>query len=114
MAEPRILIGAERRVHTRNDYGGTLQLQCVGDATWFAVYGRDVSAGGFSFFTDVPLARGERINVSTPEIEMITFPATVRHIRPVPESEAGGESWLVGVEFDEPLPDPVVQCLGRW
>ena len=95
-------------MHTRSDYGGTLQLQCAGEATWFAVYGRDVSAGGFSFFTDVPLTRGERITVATPELELVTFAATVRHVREVPEG------FLVGVEFDEPLSESVVQCMCRW
>lgn len=111
MRPPPANDGAERRVHARSDYGSTLQLQCAGDATWFAVYARDVSAGGFSFFSDVPLERGERIAVATPEVAVSTFAGTVRHVRRVP---GAGESWLVGVELDEPLPADVVGCMCRW
>lgn len=110
MANPRPVAPADRRVHPRNDYGGTLQVQLAsGGGTWFPVHGNDVSAGGFSFYSEVPLERGERLDVAVPEIDVVTFAATVRHVR-----AAAPGAWFVGVEFDEPLPESVARCLCRW
>ena len=97
----------ERRVHERSDYAGVLHLQCIGDSTLFAVHGIDVSAGGFAFACDYEMKRGERLSVAVPEIEAVTIPAVVRHVKPL----HGG--FLVGIEFDEPLPQELERCLFR-
>ena len=96
---------ADRRSHPRNDYAGVLHLQCAGDATWFAVQGVDVSAGGFAFASDIEMRRGERLSVAVPELESFVVAAVVRHVKPA----FGG--FLVGIEFDEPLPPPLERCL---
>ena len=94
-----------RRIHERSEYAGVLHLQCAGDSTWFAVHGVDVSAGGFAFASDVEMKRGERLSVAVPEFEAITIGAVVRHVKPA----FGG--FLVGIEFDEPLPPQLERCL---
>jgi hypothetical protein len=99
------LAAAERRVHQRNDYSGTLFVQCAGEQTWFAVHGRDVSAGGFSFFCEWEMRRGEIVTVSAPDIDHATFVAVVRHVKP------GRHGFLVGVQFDDVLPEPIERCL---
>jgi len=96
----------DRRVHTRTPYNGTLHLQCAGDATWFAVQAIDVSAGGFAFVSAIEMQRGERLAVAVPDLEAYTVQAVVRHVKP----EHG--AFLVGIEFDEPLPAQLERCLG--
>jgi hypothetical protein len=99
---------SDRRIHKRSDYAGVLHLQCAGESTWFAVHGVDVSAGGFAFASDYEMRRGERLSVSVAEFETITISAVVRHVKPAPA--LGG--FLVGIEFDEPLPPQLERCLG--
>ncbi|MCU1281551.1 MAG: hypothetical protein JWM53_5097 [bacterium] len=96
---------SDRRIHQRSDYAGVLHLQCAGDSTWFAVHGVDVSAGGFAFVSDVEMRRGEQLSVTVPEFESFVVAAVVRHVKPA----FGG--FLVGIEFDEPLPAPFERCL---
>ncbi len=88
---------SNRRVFTRTSYEGILQLQCSG-GTWFDVYGQDVSQGGFAFYSDYEMTRGEALYVSIPELPALPVPATVRHVKKL------DTGFLVGVEFDEPLP----------
>jgi len=97
---------SDRRVHSRAPYSGTLHLQCAGDGTWFDVQALDVSAGGFSFASTSELRRGERITVAVPDLEAYTVSAVVRHCKP---SRFG---FIVGIEFDEPLPPQLERCLG--
>ena len=103
----RALRPSERRVHTRTPYKGVLHLQCAGDTTWFAVYGIDVSAGGFAFVSDYPMQRGERMNVAVPELDSYPVSAVVRHVKNAP-----GGGFFVGIEFDEALPPQLERCLG--
>ncbi|HEY2745650.1 MAG TPA: PilZ domain-containing protein [Polyangia bacterium] len=103
----RALSPHERRNHTRNAYRGVLQLQSISDGTWFAVYGIDVSAGGFAFLSDYGMRPGERLNVAVPELQSYTVSAVVRHVKHSP-----GGGYFVGIEFDEPLPGDVERCLG--
>ncbi|MDB4965406.1 MAG: hypothetical protein JWN44_1095 [Myxococcales bacterium] len=105
MMQRAALAPSERRIHERNDYGSTLQLQCAGETTWFAVHGRDVSAGGFSFYCDYEMRSGERLNVWAPEIDHTVFPAVVRHVKPM------SPGFVVGVQFDELLPESIERCL---
>ena len=102
----RALRPHERRHYTRNPYRGTLHLQCDGDGTWFAVYGIDVSSGGFAFVSDYGMKRGEQLSVAIPELEAYTVRAVVRHVKHSP-----GGGFLVGIEFDEPLPPQLERCL---
>lgn len=88
----------ERRVHPRSEYRGTLHLQCLGESTWFAVHGIDVSAGGFAFLSDYAMARGEQVAVAVDEVPGQVIWSSVRWVR-----EAEGR-FLVGIEFDEALP----------
>ncbi|MCA1664662.1 MAG: PilZ domain-containing protein [Myxococcales bacterium] len=97
---------ADRRAHARAPYTGTLQLQCAGEGTWFDVQALDVSAGGFSFASASELQRGERLTVAVPALEAYTVSAVVRHVKP---SSIG---FIVGIEFDEPLPPELERCLG--
>ncbi|HXU73910.1 MAG TPA: PilZ domain-containing protein [Polyangia bacterium] len=97
----------ERRTHARSEYRSVLHLQSAGEATWFAVYGIDVSAGGFAFVSDYEMRRGERLAVAVPEFDTLTVAAVVRHV----ERNAGG-GWFVGIEFDEALPPQLERCLG--
>ena len=101
----RALRPSERRHHTRSTYHGVLQLQSLDNGTWFAVYGVDASAGGFAFVSDFGLRRGERLNVSVPELPALTVPAVVRHVT------ARADCYFVGIEFDEPLPGELERCL---
>ena len=95
----------DRRLHRRSDYAGVLHLQCAGDATWFAVHGVDLSAGGIALFSQVEMQRGERLSVLLPELEAVTVGAVVRHAKPA----RGG--FLVGIELDELLPPQLERCL---
>jgi hypothetical protein len=95
---------AERRVHERNDFSGTLLLQWARQNTWITVHGRDVSAGGFSFFSEWEMGRGDAVIVSVPDVAH-AFPAVVRHVK----REKHG--WVIGVEFDDSMPDPIERCL---
>jgi hypothetical protein len=99
------LAPSERRIHERSEFSGTLSLQCAGENTWFTVCGRDVSAGGFSFFSDWEMQRGEAVIVCAPDLDHATFPAVVRHVK----REKHG--WIVGVEFDDAMPEPIERCL---
>lgn len=103
----RALQPEERRTHARSEYRGVLHLQSAGESTWFAVYGIDVSAGGFAFVSDWEMRRGERLAVVVPEFDAVTVAAVVRHVK---RDEGGG--WLVGIEFDEALPPQLERCLG--
>ena len=105
MMQRAAIAPSERRAHERNDYAGTLQLQCTGETTWFAVHGRDVSAGGFCFYSDYEMHRGERLNVWAPEIDHAIFPAEVRYVK------AEGRGFVVGVQFDDTLPESIERCL---
>jgi hypothetical protein len=95
-----------RRAHSRSSYAGTLHLQCAGETTWFAVQAIDVSAGGFAFSSQVDMQRGERLVVAVPDLEAYTVSAVVRHVK----AEHG--VFIVGIEFDEPLPPQLERCLG--
>jgi hypothetical protein len=92
----------DQRVHERSEYKGVIQVQCLRDPTWFEVYGRDVSRGGFAFFCNVQLCVGESVSLCLPDLDLGTFGATVRRV-----SRSGAE-WLIGIEFDAPL-DPAVE-----
>lgn len=96
----------DRRAHPRAPYSGTLHLQCAGDTTWFDVQALDVSAGGFSFMSAYEMRKGERLLVAVPDLEAYTVSAVVRHVK----TAAG--AYIVGIEFDEPLPAQLEQCLG--
>lgn len=87
----------DRRRHPRSGFEGTLEIQCQGDPTWFSVFGRDISVGGFGFTSPVALEVGERVLVSAPALGLALAPATVRRAVPT----AYGLD--VGVEFDLPL-----------
>ena len=102
---PKLQNASDRRIHARTPYAGTLNLQCTGESTWFAVHGLDVSAGGFAFFSDCEMRRGERLSVVVPELEAYTVGAVIRHVKPA----HGG--FFVGIEFDEPLPAQLERCL---
>jgi hypothetical protein len=105
MQRAAALAPSERRIHERNDYSGTLQLQCAGETTWFAVHGRDVSAGGFCFYSDYEMRRGEQLSVWAAEVDHAIFPAEVRYVKPE------GRGFIVGVQFDELLPESIERCL---
>jgi hypothetical protein len=96
---------AERRIHERNTYNGVLLLQGQGESTWFPVQGQDVSVGGFAFFSDYQLQRGEQLQVAIAELGALSVAATVRHVK------AQHAGYIVGVEFDELLPDEFVNLL---
>ena len=95
----------ERRHHSRNAYHGVLQLQSLDSGTWFAVCGVDMSAAGFAFVSDFNLRRGERLNISVPELPSLTVAAVVRHVTARPGC------YFVGIQFDEPLPLDLERCL---
>ena len=97
---------SDRRIHSRAPYSGALQLQCAGDTTWFTVQAIDVSAGGFAFASQFDMRRGERLAVAVPDLEAYTVSAVVRHVKPA----SGG--FVVGIEFDDPLPPQLERCLG--
>lgn len=99
------LSALNRRVHARSAYPGVLHLQSMSDAGWFPVYGQDISAGGFAFYSEISMARGERVNVSLAELPTITITATVRHVK----AERFG--FNVGIEFDEVLPAEIARLL---
>ena len=96
---------AERRVHVRKSYEGMLYLQYAGATTWFAVHAQDVSAGGFAFFSEDDMRRGEAVSVAVADVPGVTVSATVRHVK------ASGYGFLVGVEFDEPMPGALAAVL---
>jgi hypothetical protein len=105
LAPPAPAAPANRRVHERTAYQGVLLLQGKGETTWFPVHGQDVSVGGFAFFSDYAMRRGEQVNVTIEELGALSVAATVRHVKP----QHGG--FIVGVEFDELLPPEFVQRL---
>jgi hypothetical protein len=96
---------SERRVHERSAYQGVLLLQGQGETTWFPVHGQDVSVGGFAFFSDYEMRRGEQVNVTIEELGSLSVAATVRHVKPE------GVGYVVGVQFDELLPPEFVALL---
>ena len=69
------------------------------------MHGRDVSAGGFCFYSDYEMHCGERLNVWAPEIDHAIFPAEVRYVK------AEGRGFVVGVQFDDTLPESIERCL---
>ncbi len=96
---------ADRRVHPRSEYRGTLHLQCRGETTWFGVHGIDVSAGGFAFVSDYEMRRGEQLAVAVEEVPGQLIWASVRWVKPA------ASGFLVGIEFDEPLPPAIERVL---
>lgn len=93
----------DQRVHERSDYKGAIQVQCQRDPTWFEVFGRDVSRGGFAFYCGTELRVGESVSLCLPDLDLGTFAATVRRVT------RSGREWLIGIEFDSPL-DPAVEA----
>ncbi len=86
------MVTVERRKHARFPFERHLEVWAADRVEPLVVRAHDISAGGFSFWSNEQLVPGERLVLGLRDIDDFLVKALVRSVRP----SAGG--WLIGAE----------------
>jgi hypothetical protein len=86
------MVTVERRKHARFPFERHLEVWAADRADPLVVRAHDISAGGFSFWSEQQLVIGSQLVLGLRDIDDFLVKALVRSVRPV----SGG--WLIGAE----------------